>query len=98
MNKSRDGDVTDHEFRDLIVRKIDDIKSKLDGPARKDLLESISFFKEGIELFYVVFNKARSRSENDVATSQAAKATCAEAFSLAEGHQHLNNLENKCRH
>ena len=75
--KLKDGDVTDQKFRGLIVREIDDIKSKLDGLSRKDLLASISFFKEGIELLYEVFDhKARSRSEYGPVTTQAA---CAEA-------------------
>ncbi len=80
--KLRDGDVTDKKFRGLIVREIDDIKSKLDGLSRKDLLASISFFEEGIELLYVVFDKARTKSENAKVTVQA---ICTEAFSLAEG-------------
>ena len=46
--KLQEGDVTDEQFRNMIVRELDDIKSKLDGLARKDLLTSISFFKEGI--------------------------------------------------
>jgi len=78
--KLRDGDVTDQKFRALIVREIDDIKSKLDGLSRKDLGASISFFEEGIELLYDFFFKARSRSEHSAATTQAA---CDEAFSLA---------------
>ena len=72
--KLKDGDVTDQKFRGLIVREIDDIKSKLDGLSRKDLLASISFFEEGIELLYEVFDKARSRGEYG-----------AEAVSLARG-------------
>ncbi|XP_078378088.1 uncharacterized protein LOC144661262 [Oculina patagonica] len=84
--KLKDGDVTDQKFRDLIVREMDDIKSKLDGLSRKDLLASISFFKEGIELLYEVFDKARSRSEYGAVTAQAA---CAEAFSLSEGMRTL---------
>lgn len=51
VNKGRDnaaanlkeGDLTDQKFRGLIVREIDDIKSKLDGLARKDVFASISF-------------------------------------------------------
>ena len=35
--KLKDGDVTDQKFRGLIVREINDIKSKLDGLSRKDL-------------------------------------------------------------
>ena len=61
--KLKDGDVTDQIFRDLIIREIDDIRSKLDGLARKDLQASIIFFKEGIELLYQVFDKARITSD-----------------------------------
>ena len=81
--KLKDGDIMDQKFRGLIVREIDDIKSKLDGLSRKDLLASISFFEEGIELLYDLFDKghiARSTSEHG-ATTQAA---CVEAFSLAK--------------
>ena len=88
--KLKDGDVTDQKFRGLIVREIDDIKLKLDGLARKDLLASISFFEEGIELLYVVFDKARSINENDRKAAQLpAEAACAEAVSLAEGMRNL---------
>jgi len=80
--KLKDGDVMHEKFRGLIVREIDDIKSKLDGLSRKDLLASISFFKEGIELLYQVFDKARTRSEYGAAKAQAA---CDEAFSLVKG-------------
>ena len=57
--KLKDGDVTDQKFRGLIVREIDDIKSKLDGLSRKDLVASISFFEEGIGFLYKVFEEAR---------------------------------------
>ena len=77
----KEGDVTEQKFRSVIVREIDDIKSKLDGLSRKDLLASISFFEEGIELLYKVFDKARSRSEGGEVPVQAA---CAEAFALAQ--------------
>ena len=40
VQKLKDGDVTEEKFRGLIVREIDDIKLKLDGLARKDLLSS----------------------------------------------------------
>ena len=83
----KEGDVTEQKFRSVIVREIDDIKSKLDGLSRKDLLASISFFEEGIELLYEVFDKARSRSEGGEVPVQAA---CAEAFALA---QEMRNVE-----
>ena len=77
----KDGDVTEQRFRSVIVREIDDIKSKLDGLSRTNLLASISFFEEGIELLYKVFDKARSRSEGAEVPVQAA---CAEAFALTQ--------------
>ena len=95
VNKGRDkvaerlkeGDATEEKFRSVIAREIDDIKSKLDGLSRKDLSASISFFEEGIELLYEVFDKARSRSEGGEVPVQAA---CAEAFALA---QEMRNVE-----
>ncbi|KAM7431234.1 hypothetical protein ABFA07_018175 [Porites harrisoni] len=90
VNKGRDklaeklneGDVTDQKFRGLIVREIDEIKSKLDGLARKDLKTSISLFKEGIELLYEVFESARSSSENRAI--KAAATACVEQFDIAK--------------
>ena len=83
--KLKDGDVTDQQFRRLIVREIDDIKSKLDGLSKKDLLASISFFEEGIVLLYNVLDKARSRSEHRAATTHAGE----EALSVAERMRNL---------
>ena len=88
--KWKDGDVTDQKFRGLIVREIDDIKSLLKGLSRKDLLASISFFKEGIEVLYEVFDKARSRREHGTIKEKAATGTAsAEAVSLAKGMRRL---------
>ena len=96
MNKGRDklaeklneGDVTDQKFRGLIVREIDEIKSKLDGLARKDLLASISLFKEGIELLYDVFESARSSSEH--LPIAAAATACVEQFDIAKEMRKLD--------
>ena len=82
----KDGDVTDQRFHSLIVREIDDIKSKLDALSRKDLEASISFFEEGIVLLYEVFDIVKSRNERGAATAQAASD---EAFSLVEGIRKL---------
>ena len=38
----RDSEMTQQKFRGVIVREIEEIKSRLDGLARKDLLASIS--------------------------------------------------------
>ena len=86
QKKLKDGDVTDQQFRGIIMREIDDVKSKLDGLSRKDLSASITFFREGIKFLYEVFEEKRSMSEYGADTAQAA---CAEAVSLAEGMKHL---------
>ena len=78
VNKGRDklaeklneSDVTDQKFHGLVVREIDELKSKLDGLARKNLLASISLLKEGIELLYEVFESTRSSSVHRAITSQ----------------------------
>ena len=92
--KLKDGDVTDQQFRSIIMREIDDMKFKLDGLSRKDLLSSITFFREGIQLLYEVFEEERTRSEYGADTAQAA---CAEAVSLAEGMKHLELTESAKR-
>ncbi|XP_073235737.1 uncharacterized protein [Porites lutea] len=96
VNKGRDklaeklneGDVTDQKFRGLIVREIDEIKSKLDGLARKDLLASISLFKEGIELLYDVFESARPSTE--LRAIEAAATASVEQFDIAKAMRKLD--------
>ena len=90
VNKGRDklaeklneGDVTDQKFRGLIVREIDEIKSKLDGLARTPLKTSMSLFKEGIELLYEVFESARPSTENRAI--EAAATASVEQFDIAK--------------
>ena len=48
--KLKEGDMTDEKCRQLIVRELDDITTKIDGLARKDLLSSVSFLKEGLTI------------------------------------------------
>ena len=78
--KLKDGDVTDQQFRNFIVREIDDIKSKLDGISRKDLVASISFFKEGLVYLYKVLDM-KNGDEEGTTTRTTAKAAVA-----TEGH------------
>ena len=98
VNKGRDvaaerlkeGDVTDQRFRGLIVRELDDIKSKVDGLARKDLLSSFSSFKEGIEFLYKVFEKVRgTREDGSVTTQRAVPTASSETLNLAKGIEKL---------
>ena len=52
----KEGDVADQKIRDLIVREVEDIKSKLDGLSRKDLLVAVDSFKIGIRYLFKAFD------------------------------------------
>lgn len=64
----KDGDVTDQKFRGLIVREIDDVKTKLEGLARKDLLTSISYFRQGVVYLFQLLDRAKGGINISVAT------------------------------
>ena len=62
-NSLKHGDCTDEKCRQLIVRELDEIKTRLDGLARKDLLSSVSFLKDGLCLLSFTFEGATNQSE-----------------------------------
>ena len=80
VNKGRDvaaerlneGDVTDQKFRTLIVRDMQDIKSKLDALSKKDLGAAVDFFETGLEYLYEEIHTERSERASS-ATAEAAK-------------------------
>ena len=67
--KLKDGDVTDQQLRSWIMDEIDNVKSKLDAMARKDLGASISFFREGL----VFLDKAMDTKTRDEGASKNVK-------------------------
>ena len=80
-----DGDVTDEECRRLIVRELDDIKSKLDGLARKDLLSSLCFLQDGVNRLYQSLLQSAS-DENTPGSSKS--VTTVEAASSRDTAPH----------
>ena len=60
--KLKDGDITDAKIREIVVRELDDIKTKLDGLSRVNLLSSYRFLKEGVELLNVSLDTDQSSS------------------------------------
>ena len=72
VNKGRDvtaerlkeGDVADQKIRDLIVREVEDIKSKLDGLSRKDLLAAVDPFQTGIKYLFTAIDVKPSCQAN----------------------------------
>jgi hypothetical protein len=57
--KLKDGDVTDSKVREIVVRELSEIKTKLDGLSRKDLLSSYSFLQEGVDFLNASVDKSR---------------------------------------
>ena len=51
------GDVTDEKLRNVFVEDLNDIKTKIDALARKDLLASYSFLEEGTETLNLILMK-----------------------------------------
>ena len=103
VNKGRDvtaerlkeGDVADQKIRDLIVREVEDIKLKLDGLSRKDLLTAVDSFKTGIRYFFEAFDVKPSSqanvgitdgnlSEHDLEEAMKAVSVAAEIRKLEE--------------
>ena len=67
-DKLRESDVNDTKIRQLIVRELNEINTKLDGISRKDLLSSYSFLKEGVELFNISIDKSNLDEKNAVSS------------------------------
>ena len=58
----KDGDITDAKLREIVVRELNDIKTKLDGLSRSYLLSSYSFLQEGIQLLNVCLEKFEQKA------------------------------------
>ena len=60
-SKLKDGDLADEKLREIIVKDLSDIKSKLDCLSLKDLDASYSFLKEGVKLLNLALDKLNIR-------------------------------------
>ena len=58
----KDGDITDAKLREIVVRELNNIKTKLDGLSRSYLLSSYSFLQEGIQLLNVSLEKFEQKA------------------------------------
>ncbi len=67
-DKLKDGDLADAKLREIIVKDLSDIKSKLDCLSLEKLDASYSFLKEGVELLNLALNKA---NENQKASERS---------------------------
>ena len=92
-NKARDktaeklqgGDVTDAKVREIVVRELNDIRTKLDGLSRAHLLSSYSFLREGVELLNVCLDQSTQEDRGESSTmplSDVASAILNEVLEL----------------
>ena len=63
----KDGDVADQKFRAVIVGEMEDIKTKLDGLARKDLLAAIDAFETGLGYLYLAIDAEAGETTTEAA-------------------------------
>ena len=102
VNKGRDmtaerlkeGDVADQKIRDLIVREVEDIKSKLDGLSRKDLLAAVDSFKTGIRYFFEAFDvRPSSQASVGIADENLSEHDLEEAMKTVSVAAEMRKLE-----
>ena len=72
-DKLDEGDLSDEKCKQIVVRELDDIKSKIDGLSRKDLLASLSFFKEGVTRLYISLEVSLEPCEKDGSENPGSK-------------------------
>ena len=68
--KLSESDINNSQWRQIIVRELDDIKTKLDGLSRKDLIASLISLKEGVNRLYISLETSDECCEKP-STSQA---------------------------
>ena len=81
--KLKEGDVTDKKVRDLIVREVEDIKSKLDGLSRKDLLAAVDSFETGVRFLFQALD-VKPSGEASTATEKTSVAIKEENVDLTD--------------
>lgn len=74
-SKLSEGDLTDENFRGVVVREINEIREKLDGLARKDVYSSLSFLNEGLTRLAMAVQKKSMNSDTPIATQDVQAVT-----------------------
>ena len=83
VEKLKEGDVADKKVRDLIVREVEDIKSKLDGLSRKDLLAAVDSFETGVRFLFQALD-VKPSGEASAATEKTSVGIKGENVDLAD--------------
>ena len=89
-NKLKDGNLIDEKLREIIVKDLNDIKSKLDCLPLKDLEASYSLLKEGVKLLNLALDKLNEDQKTSEGRSdEATRVENNTALSLPQAIQKL---------
>lgn len=97
------GDVTNQQLRSWIVSEIDDVKSKLEAFARRDLKTSVSYLKEGLVLLEKVItikygDQSRTETGPDSVEEKAKKTdACLRVTEVTTAGVSILNLAEEMR-
>ena len=104
-NKARDstaaklhgGDITDAKIRDLVVREMIDIKTKLDALSLTDLKSSHAYLQEGVKLLSNALNKSKVEQKalvNETQDENGKRSTITSTTSKTVESDILNEVPN----
>ena len=95
-DKLSEGDLTDESVREVIVREIHDVEKKVDALARKDLISSLHFLKEGLSRLSMALKKKSVNSDSSTASQNvAATPSAAEGLAAEVGASTVQQRLNK---
>ena len=98
-NKTRDttakslknGDVADAKIREIVVRELNDIKTKLDGLSRKDLLSSYMLLEDGVHLLSDSLDKSKAKHEQKAVMNDDKDDSSVTSSTMPSGGDILND-------
>lgn len=106
-DKLKGGDITDEKLGSIISGDLNDIKTKIDGLARKDLLASHSFFRQGVIALKLALDEAKTQinkseacrsdkdgSQTNTTTFENESEILQEAIALSASIQKLKSISN----
>ncbi|CAB3991614.1 Hypothetical predicted protein [Paramuricea clavata] len=101
-NKLKDGDLTNEELRQVLLRDLKEINTKLDSLSLKDLYASRSFLKEGLSVLIIALGQPSEDQEThegpDEATAistDSASSSLNEVLTLPQAIQKLQITSEK---
>ena len=87
----KDGDVTDAKIREIVVRELNDIKTKIDALSRKDLLSGYMFLEDGVHLLSDSLDKSKAKHEQKAVMNEDKDDGSVTSSTMQSGRGILND-------